>query len=110
MANKLIIAAAGSGKTIYIVNEALREPTRKTLITTFTDANEREIIKKFYELNGSVPSHVVVQTWFSFLLERGVKPFQRLRLRCEDQWSVSHQQEVDHLRKRRGLRSLLPDK
>jgi DNA helicase-2/ATP-dependent DNA helicase PcrA len=76
MANKLIVAAAGSGKTTYIVHEALREPTRRTLITTFTNANEREIIKKFYELNGSVPTHVVVQTWFSFLLEHGVKPFQ----------------------------------
>jgi DNA helicase-2/ATP-dependent DNA helicase PcrA len=76
MANRLIIAAAGSGKTTRVVREALGATDKRTLVTTFTVSNEREITKKFYELNGCIPSHVVVQTWFSFLLEHGVKPFQ----------------------------------
>jgi len=74
--NKLIIAAAGSGKTTYLVNEALKITSDKVLITTFTDANEHEIRAKFIKLNGSVPENVTVQTWFSFLLQHGVKPYQ----------------------------------
>ena len=52
MSNKLIIAAAGSGKTTHLVNEALKVKDGKVLITTYTEANEKEIIKKFYKLNG----------------------------------------------------------
>lgn len=47
MSNKLIVAAAGSGKTTYLVNEALKIVDEKVLITTFTEANENEIRKKF---------------------------------------------------------------
>lgn len=74
--NKLIIAAAGSGKTTFLVNEALKINDEKVLITTFTDANENEIRKKFLELNGYVPSNITIQTWFSFLMQHGVKPYQ----------------------------------
>ena len=35
MKNKLIIAGAGTGKTSYLINEALKT-AEKTLITTFT--------------------------------------------------------------------------
>lgn len=75
MGNKLIIAAAGSGKTTALVNDALSQ-SQKVLITTFTQANEQEIRKKIIELNGCVPEHIVVQTWFAFLLKHGVRPFQ----------------------------------
>lgn len=74
--NKLIIAAAGSGKTTYLVEEALKIKTEKVLITTFTESNEREIRSKFFERNGYIPDNVVIQTWFSFLLQHGVKPYQ----------------------------------
>lgn len=76
MSNRLIIAAAGSGKTTYLVNSALKIREQKVLITTFTEANEGEIYKKFIELHGSVPHNVIIQTWFSFLLEQGVRPYQ----------------------------------
>lgn len=76
MGNKLIIAAAGSGKTTFLVNRALEIPDRKILITTFTEANESEIKKKFIELHGCIPSNVTVQTWFSFLIQHGVRPYQ----------------------------------
>ena len=73
--NKLIIAAAGAGKTTYLVEEAYRR-SENVLITTFTQENEAEIRQKFINKYGSVPSHVMIQTWFSFLLQHGVKPYQ----------------------------------
>src|SRR5690606_29065935 len=74
--NKLTIAAAGSGKTTYLVEEALKQKEGKILITTYTQANEAEIRKKIIEKNKYIPQNIVVQTWFSFLLKHGVRPFQ----------------------------------
>jgi superfamily I DNA/RNA helicase len=74
--NKLIIAAAGSGKTTRLIKEALEIKDKKVLITTYTQANEEEIRKKFYEINKGIPANITVQTWFSFLLQHGVRPFQ----------------------------------
>ena len=76
MSNKLIVAAAGSGKTTKLVSEALKIANSKVLITTYTEANEKEIKKKFYEVNGCIPENVIIQTWFSFLIRHGVKPYQ----------------------------------
>ncbi len=74
--NKLIIAAAGSGKTRTLVEEALKQKEGRVLITTYTQANEAEIRKKIIEENKCIPENVTVQTWFSFLLKHGVRPFQ----------------------------------
>ena len=74
--NKLIIAAAGSGKTTFLVDEALKQKNGKVLITTYTQANEAEIRKKIIEKNKCIPENATVQTWFSFLLKHGVRPFQ----------------------------------
>jgi DNA helicase-2/ATP-dependent DNA helicase PcrA len=74
--NKLIIAAAGSGKTTCLVNEALKIKEGRILITTFTEANEDGIRRKFIEKNNFIPRNIEVQTWFSFLLQHGVKPYQ----------------------------------
>lgn len=74
--NKLVIAAAGSGKTTYLVRQALAVEQKRVLITTYTESNEEEIRRKFFELNGSVPGNVHIQTWFSLLIEHGIKPFQ----------------------------------
>ena len=69
MSNKLIVAAAGSGKTTYLVREALKIKDEKVLITTYTEANEREIRKKFLKCNGFIPDNIRIQTWFSFLIQ-----------------------------------------
>ena len=74
--NKYIIAAAGAGKTTHLINEALKNPNKKILITTYTEANEEEIRRKFLKLNKSIPKNVTIQTWYSFLLQDWVKPFQ----------------------------------
>lgn len=46
MKNRLILAAAGSGKTQYIINEAIKITDAKVLITTYTISNTDEIKKK----------------------------------------------------------------
>ncbi|WP_261337648.1 UvrD-helicase domain-containing protein [Rhizobium leguminosarum] len=74
--NKLVIAAAGSGKTTYLVRQALAVEQKRVLITTYTESNEEEIRRKFFEIHGSVPGNVHIQTWFSLLIEHGIKPFQ----------------------------------
>ncbi|KNZ43461.1 AAA family ATPase [Acetobacterium bakii] len=76
MKNELLIASAGAGKTTLFVKKALA-CSDSVLITTFTEENEREIRKKFTELNnGVIPPNVTIQTWFSFLIEHGAKPYQ----------------------------------
>ncbi len=74
--NKLIIAAAGSGKTTYLVNQALENNYDAILITTFTEENEREIRNQIISKKGYVPSNITIKTWFSILLQHGVRPYQ----------------------------------
>lgn len=75
--NKYLVAAAGSGKTTHIVRESLKIKNSKVLITTFTNANKEEIIRKLYYFNnGFLPTNIIVKTWFTFLLYDGVKPYQ----------------------------------
>lgn len=76
MSNELIVAAAGSGKTTHLIQEALKHKEGSTLITTYTEANESEIKEKIIKTAGCIPENIVVQTWFSFLLQHGVRPFQ----------------------------------
>ena len=74
--NKLIIAAAGAGKTTFLVKEALKQKESNIIITTYTQANEEEIRKKIIKINQYIPENITVQTWFSFLLQHGVRPYQ----------------------------------
>ena len=74
--NRLIIAAAGAGKTTFLVKEALKQKDGNVLIVTYTQANEEEIRKKIIEINKCIPENIRVQTWFSFLLQHGVRPYQ----------------------------------
>ena len=67
MKNKLIIAGAGTGKTTYLIDKAL-EIQEKVLITTFTINCKNEIIEKIIKQKGYVPKNIVIQTWFSMLL------------------------------------------
>lgn len=74
--NKLIIAAAGSGKTALLINEALKIKDQTVLIATYTDANKSEIIRKIYDINKFIPPNIIIKTWYSFLLKEGVRPYQ----------------------------------
>lgn len=74
--NKLIIAAAGSGKTTFLVNKAIGKKDGHILITTYTRANEEEIRSRFYRINKCIPDNVTIHPWFSFLLQHGARPYQ----------------------------------
>jgi len=76
MENKIIIACAGAGKTTYIIKESIKLKDKRILITTFTEENRDAIKRKFIETNKSIPNNVTVQTWFSFLIEHCIRPFQ----------------------------------
>lgn len=77
MKNKLLIAAAGAGKTTYLFEKAHQISDSNVHITTYTEANEDEIRKKFIE-NGGVPNNVTIQTWYALLLQHGVRPYQSM--------------------------------
>ncbi|MGH2319797.1 UvrD-helicase domain-containing protein [Planococcus sp. SE5232] len=74
--NEVVIAAAGSGKTSELITKANKILNKRILITTFTIENSEEIKRKFFEDSGYAPSNVKIQTWFSFLLNEGVRPYQ----------------------------------
>lgn len=74
--NKILIAAAGSGKTTFLIEEAMKFRNERILITTYTRENEEEIRNKFISKYKCIPNHITVQTWFSFLIQHGVKPYQ----------------------------------
>ena len=77
MNSKVIVAAAGSGKTTYLIDSALNY-TNNTIILTYTTNNESSIKKRLIQKCGHVPKNIVVQTWLSFILEHGVRPFSNL--------------------------------
>lgn len=76
--NTVYLAAAGSGKTTLLVNKACAVPsTEYVLMLTYTDSNEQEIRNKFYKGNdGVIPKNVFIMSWFSFLLQHLIKPYQ----------------------------------
>ena len=76
MKNKIIIAAAGSGKTYHLIEESMKVKDERVLITTYTENNADEIRSHFFRKYNYIPSHVTIQTWFSFLIQHGVKPYQ----------------------------------
>lgn len=77
MTNKVIIAAAGAGKTQYIVTSS-NNCEGQVLITSYTIENTEEIKARFYKLYGKIPSNIMILPWFTFLLRFIIKPFQNI--------------------------------
>lgn len=78
--SKLYIAAAGAGKTTFLVDSAFHQSSsidNKILITTFTDDNTLEIQRKFYSKYGFIPHDIDILPWFTFLLKECVRPYQQ---------------------------------
>jgi DNA helicase-2/ATP-dependent DNA helicase PcrA len=75
MNNIFYVAAAGSGKTTFIIKEAIMKKDA-VLISTYTIENKNEIRKKIMTKFGYIPPNIDVQTWFDFLLRNGVRPYQ----------------------------------
>jgi len=74
--NIVVIACAGSGKTTHIVEEALKLKDKQILISTYTNENIDQIKDFFIINNGCIPETITIQSWFSFLLREGVRPYQ----------------------------------
>jgi len=74
--SEVIIAAAGGGKTTRIVNRVLNTPSERAALVTYTQVNTEEICRKIYGQNASIPPHVEVWSWYSFLLREMARPYQ----------------------------------
>ena len=75
--NRIILASAGSGKTTTIVSEAAQEPAVRSALVTYTNNSEAELRNKANGICGCVPPHLRTATWFGFLLQHLVRPYQR---------------------------------
>lgn len=77
--NRVIVAAAGAGKTTQLVREALEGRDRRIAMVTYTHFNARQIAQRFAEMNSGIPGHVDLMTWFAFLLRECARPYQRTK-------------------------------
>ncbi|WP_299971512.1 UvrD-helicase domain-containing protein [uncultured Roseobacter sp.] len=78
MTKELIIACAGAGKSAKIIDDAIARyrDQKRSLILTYTDCNQRQIIQRISSKLGAVPPEIRVKGWFTFLLEDMVRPYQ----------------------------------
>ncbi len=74
--NKIIFASAGSRKTTYIVDQALLDVDRNVLILTYTIDNIEQIRSYIIAKQGFIPTNITIKSWFSFLLQDCVRPYQ----------------------------------
>lgn len=75
--SRIVICAAGGGKTTEIVKDALTDPSKRVAILTYTDNNIQGIRKCIVEQNRTPAAHVEVISWFTFLLRELARPYQR---------------------------------
>jgi len=74
--NRIILASAGSGKTTTIVEEACRVEGCRSALITYTQNGRAELSDKAYEMFGAIPANVKINTWYAFILQHFVRPFQ----------------------------------
>lgn len=74
-ASRILISAAGGGKTTRVVDQALSHDQGTTALVTYTRNNIREIKLKAYERTPAIPSHVEIISWYSFLLRELARPY-----------------------------------
>ena len=76
MVNRVVLASAGSGKTTTIVKEAGSSDNKRSWLITYTLNGRGELSDKAYEMFGSIPVNVKISTWYSFILQHFVRPYQ----------------------------------
>ncbi|MBB0992762.1 UvrD-helicase domain-containing protein [Dietzia sp. SLG510A3-3B2-2] len=77
--NEVVVACAGSGKTTYLLERALADPTKRGLIVTYTNENLREINSRLWQESTGSLLHVETMTIFEFLLRECIKPYQNFK-------------------------------
>lgn len=80
MANEVIIAAAGGGKTTRLAARARAHELGTVAVVTYTTNNVQEIKNKFLELSPALPAHTEIWSWYRFLLHEMARPYQRALL------------------------------
>lgn len=81
MNNKIYISAAGSGKTTFILNQAITQHNeglpngKRILIVTFTNNNQNNIRERILNKFGYIPRNIEVTGWYSFILDYWIRPF-----------------------------------
>jgi len=74
----LFISAAGSRKTTLLVDKALENINNKSLIVTYT-VNNLDLIRSYITQRvGLIPKNIKIMSWFSFLLQECVRPYQNI--------------------------------
>ncbi|MCX5063774.1 MULTISPECIES: UvrD-helicase domain-containing protein [unclassified Streptomyces] len=74
--NLAVIAAAGSRKTQHIIDCVVADPSKRVLVTTYTNENLHQIVNRLSAGTGVLPGHVTVMGWFTFLLNECARPYQ----------------------------------
>lgn len=83
--SRILISAAGGGKTTRVVEQALSADDGVTALVTYTRNNVREIELKIYEHSPAVPVHIEILSWYSLLLRELARPYR----------SSMHKQRID---------------
>ena len=77
--SEVILASAGSGKTTWIVKSALtrlRAREERAAVVSFTIRNAERVREKFAEEAFAPPAGISATTWFTFLLNDLIRPYQ----------------------------------
>ena len=74
--DRVVLAAAGSGKTTTAARLACEDTGKRTALVTYTLNGRRELEARAYREFGAVPPQVTISTWYSFVLTHFVRPYQ----------------------------------
>lgn len=76
MDKKLVLAVAGSGKTYMLCNEI--NERKRNLVLAYTNENIKNIYHELINKNGHIPSHTIISTFDSFILNYIARPLAHL--------------------------------
>ncbi|MBL3576011.1 AAA family ATPase [Rhodovulum sulfidophilum] len=74
--DRIVLAAAGSGKTTTAVELACENTEKRTALITYTLNGRSELEARAYRGFGAIPPHVTISSWYSFVLTHFVRPYQ----------------------------------
>jgi superfamily I DNA/RNA helicase len=74
--NTVILSAAGSGKTTDLISRALAIKDKKVLLCTYTNENLEQIKVLIYSQNKFIPVNIEIISWYNFLLQECIRPYQ----------------------------------
>jgi DNA helicase-2/ATP-dependent DNA helicase PcrA len=72
----VVLASAGSGKTTWIARQVRDHPHERAVVATYTTTNSSRVEERIWREAGRLPEWARIRTWFTFLLEDLVRPYQ----------------------------------